>query len=446
MAVQIVVVGAGEVGGNIARSLAEDHDVVVVDRDPERVEALTYSADVLAVEGDGGNLEVLREADVDEADLLIASTDDDEVNIVTCGTAKTVGDPFTVARVKNTQYLDTWRAAAEHAFDVDFMVCTVLLAAQSIVRVIGLPAAQDVDTFADGLVRMAQFEIPVESPVAGQTVQEADRFPALTFVAIVREEGVVIPTGGTTIAAGDDLVVIGDPESVRQFGADISPEEGGPQDVVVVGGSAVGYHTARLLSERGFSPRLVERDPDRARDLAERLPDVTVMESDATDREFLERERIGDADVLVAALESDEQNLLASLLAKQLGTNRTVSVTEAGSYVALFEAVGVDVAINPREATAEEITRFTREQRAENVALIEGDRAEVIEIQIDVDSVLVDRPIRESIQDLPEGVVVGAITRDGTHVTPRGDTVVQVDDHVVVFVRGDVVAETTDLI
>lgn len=439
----IIVVGAGEVGSNIATSLANSHDVVVIDLDQDRVESLTYGHDVLALQGDGANSETLREAGVADADLLIASTDNDEVNIVTCGTAATLGDPFTVARVKNTQYLDTWRTSAERAFDVDFMVSTVLLTAQAIVRVIGLPAAQDVDTFAGGLVRMAQFEVPAESPVAGQTVQEADRFPQLTFVAIVRDEGVVIPGGETPIAAGDDLVVIGDPESVRQFGADIAPEEGGPRDVVVVGGSEVGYHTTRLLADRGFHPRLVEHDPDRARDLAERLPDATVMESDATDREFLEREHVGEADVLVATLERDEQNLLASLLAKRLGTGRTVSVTEAGEYVELFEAVGVDVAINPREATAEEITRFTREQRAENVAIIEGDRAEVLEIEIDVESVLVDRPIRESIADLPDGVVIGAITRNGGYVTPRGDTVVQVDDHVVVFVRGDAVEETT---
>ncbi|MFB6171953.1 MAG: Trk system potassium transporter TrkA [Haloarculaceae archaeon] len=443
---RVVVVGAGEVGSSIAESLVAAHEVVVVDRDRDRVESLTYSLDVLAIAGDGASVDTLRDATIAEADLLIASTDDDETNIVTCGTAATVGDAFSIARVKNTQYLDTWRHAAERAFDVDFMVCTVLLAAQSIVRVIGLPAAQDVDSFADGAVRMAQFEVPPDSPVAGQTVRQADRFESLTFAAIVRGEEIAIPRGETGIEAGDDLVVIGRPESVRQFGAAISPRQGGTRDVVVVGGSEIAYHTARLLEDRDFRPRLIERDPERARVLAERLPETTVMESDATDREFLEREHVGDADVVVAALESDEQNLLASLLAKRLGADRAVAITEAGEYVELFEAVGVDVAVNPREATAEEITRFTREQRAENVALIEGDRAEVLEIEVDGESVLVDRPIRESIHDLPDGVVVGAITRDGAYVTPRGDTVVERDDHVVVFVRGDAVDETTRML
>jgi trk system potassium uptake protein TrkA len=432
--VRVIVVGAGEVGSSIAASLCSSHEVVVVDIDSERVGALTYDIDVLAVQGDGGNLETLREAGIEEADLLIASTDDDETNIVTCGTAKTVSDAFTIARVKNKQYLDTWRGT-EGAFNIDFMVCTVLLAAQTIVRLIGLPAAQDVDAFANGAVRMAQFEIPPESPVANQTVAEADRFPSATFAAIIRGEEIIIPSGDTVIQPDDEVVVIGSPQSVREFGADLSPEDAGPRDIVIVGGSEVGYQVARLLEARDFRPRLIERDPERARALAEDLPRTTVMESDATDRAFLERENVGDADTVVTTLESDEQNLLAGLLAKRLGARRTVTLTETGEYVELFEAVGLDVAVNPREVAAEEITRFTREQRAENVAIIEGDQAEVLELTVDADSALTGRPIQEAVADFPVGTVIGAITRNGDLVTPRGETVIEVGDHVVLFAR-----------
>jgi len=432
--VRVIVVGAGEVGSSIAASLCSSHEVVVVDIDPDRVGDLTYELDVLAIEGDGGDRSTLQEAGIDEADLVIASTDDDETNIVTCGTADTLGDAFTICRVKDTQYLDTWRNA-EGAFGIDFMVCTVLLTAESVVRLIGLPAAQDVDTFSGGAVRMAQFEVPIDSPVANQTVAEADRWDSLTFAAIVRDDEFVIPSGDTVISAEDELVVIGSPECVREFAADLSPRSGGPDDVVIVGGSEVGFQVARLLEQRGFRPRLIERDPDRARQLAEDLPKTTVMESDATDRSFLEREHVGDADVVVTALDNDEKNLLAALLAKRLGAERTVSLTETGAYVELFEAVGVDVAVNPRETVAEEITRFTREQRAENVAIIEDDRAEVLELTITGESSLAGRPIRESVPDLPAGTVIGAITRDGSLVTPRGETVIQTGDHVVLFVN-----------
>jgi len=439
----VIIVGAGEVGSNIAASLADSHEVVVVDVDGDRVESLTYSLDVLAVEGDGASPDTLEETGITDADLLIASTDDDETNIVTCGTAKTVGNPFTIARVRNRKFLNTWQRA-EGALGVDFMVGTTTLTAQSIVRVIGLPAARDVDTFAGGTVQMAEFEIPEGSPVAGQTVQEADRFDSLTFAAILRPDELVIPKGNTQIRAGDEVVVIGSSDSVQTLSAEVAPHAAnGSSDVLVVGGSDIGFQTTRLLGDQGLSPRLVERDHDRALEIAEAIPSATVLEHDATDREFLEREHVADVDVVVAALGNDEKNLLAGLLAKRLGADRAVAVVEDGEYVRLFEEVGIDVAVNPREVTAEEITRFTRERRTENVALIESDRAEVIEIEVGDESVLAGRPIRESAADLPGGVVLGAITRNGTFVVPRGDTVVEVGDHVVVFVDADQVAEAT---
>jgi len=441
--VYVVIVGAGEVGSTIAASLADTHEVAVIDIDGDRVEELIYDIDVLGVEGDGADLDTLTEANVRDADIIIASTDDDETNIVTCGTAMTMTDAFTISRVKSAKFLRTWERA-DRAFGVDHMVATNLLTADTISRVVGMPTAQDVETFADGIVQMAEFEVPEESPIAGQTVTEADRYESLTFAAIIRGDDVIIPTGSTELRPADDVVVIGSPESVHTFAHAVAPGVEGARDVLVVGGSDVGYHTARLLQERGLRPRLIERDHDRARELAELLPGTTVLESDATDREFLEREHVANVDIVVSALDNDEKNLLASLLAKRLGADRAVAVVDAGEYVQLFEAVGVDVAVNPREATAEEITRFTREYQAENVAIIESDRAEVLEIEVDDGSVLADRAIRESVEDLPDGVVIGAITRDGELVIPRGDTIVRRGDHVVVFVDIDVLDAASD--
>jgi trk system potassium uptake protein TrkA len=442
---RVIIVGAGEVGSAIAESLSEAHDVVVIDVDADRVETLTYELDVLALQGDGCSMETLQEADVGEADMLIASTDDDQTNIVTCGTGAVGGDPFTIARVKSPQYLHTWEQD-NRAFGVDFMVCTDLLAARTIVGVIGLPTAQDVDMFADGAVQMAEFEIPPESPVAGQTVQEADRFDSLTFVGIIREDEIIVPSGATTIEAGDDVVVIGSPDSTRGFSSAIAPQENRPSDIVIVGGGEIGFQTARLLEERGFSPRLVEHDAERARWLAEQLPKTTVLESDATDRAFLERENVGSADAVIAALENDQQNLLATLLAKRLGARRAVAIVDTVEFAELFEAVGVDVAVSPREATAEEITRFTRGRHAENVSIVDGDRAEVLEVEIGDDSVFAGRTIRDAAADLPDGVVVGAITRNGEFVVPRGDTVVEVGDHVIVFSESAHLERVTELL
>ncbi|WP_424017983.1 Trk system potassium transporter TrkA [Halorientalis pallida] len=440
---RVIIVGAGQVGSSIAASLAADHDVVVIDTDPARVDELTYSHDVLPIQGDGTDLETLEEAGIADADMLIASTDSDETNIVVCGVSAIVGNPFTIARVKQPQYLRAWEQR-RGAFDVDFMVCTDLLAAKSIVGVIGLPTAQDVDMFADGLVQMTEFEVPADSPVAGQTVAEADRFDSLTFAAIIRGEDVLVPTGETVIEAEDDVIAIGSPESMRAFSTAVAPQADEASDVVIVGGGEIGYQVARLLEEGGYKPRLFERDEDRARWLAENLPKTTVLKGDATDQELLERESVGEADVLVSALDNDQKNLLSTLIAKRMGTGRTVAIVNTGDFTELFEAVGVDVAVSPREATAEEITRFTRARRAENVAIIEGDCAEVIELEVDTDSALVDRPIRESMADLPGGVVIGAITRGNSLIKPRGDTVIERGDHVVVFTDVDALSEVTE--
>src|SRR6056297_696375 len=238
---RVIIVGAGEVGSSIAASLSRSHEVVVVDNDPERVDSLTYSLDVLAIEGDGTSLAPLREADVEDADMVIASTDDDETNLVVCGTAKTVDDPFTIARVKKVDYLDTWERAEQSAFGVDFMVCTNLLTAMDIVRVIGLPAARDVDPFAGGQVMMAEFEVRADSPVANQTVQQADRFDSLTFAAVLRNGDVAIPRGETTMRPDDKVVVIGSPESVQEFAREVAPDEtpSADKELVVIGGSEI---------------------------------------------------------------------------------------------------------------------------------------------------------------------------------------------------------------
>ncbi|SEH41037.1 trk system potassium uptake protein TrkA [Halopenitus malekzadehii] len=444
----VVIIGAGQVGESIAADLQHDHDVVVVESRADRADELTYALDVLTITGDGTDLNTLLEAGIEEADMVLATTDDDETNIVACSTAKAITPAaFTIARIKNTKYLRTWEHD-EGAFGIDLMVCTNLLTAESIVRVVGLPAARDADVFAGGRVQMAEFEIGEGSPIVDQTVEEADRFDSLTFAAILRDGDVEVPRGDSCLLAGDRVVVIGSPHSVQTFARTIAPKESPEEsaEVVVIGGSEIGYHVCRLLEERGLSPRLVEQDHERARTLAENLPETLVMESDATDMGFLEREHVGDADILVSTLDSDEKNLLECLLARRLGVERTVAVIDRTSYVDLFETVGVDVGVSPREVVAEEITRFTQSGAAENVAFIESDKAEVLEVEIGADSALAGKTIRDAMADLPECVVIGAITRDREFIVPRGDTELRAGDHVVVFVETPVVDEVTALL
>jgi len=442
----VVIVGAGEVGTSIAASLASDHEVVVIDVDSDRAEQLKYDLDVLTISGDGTTAAIQAAANVGDADMVIACTDDDRTNLVTCGTARTLGDAFTIARVRSTDYLRTWEGA-QGAFGVDFMVCTDLLTAENIVRIVGLPAAIDVDPFASGLVQMAEFEIAAESPVAGQTVREADRFESLTFVGLFRDGEMILPRGDTAITGGDRAVVIGSPESVQAFATDVAPDAtpDGADEIVIVGGSEIGYQTARLLEERDLKPRLIEQDGERARWLAEELPDTLVMEHDATDTEFLSREHVDEADIVVAALDSDEKNLLVSVLAKRLGVDRVIAVVDSADYVTVFEEIGIDIAVNPRTVTAEEITRFTYDSIAENIAVLENDQAEVLELELTEGCALVGRPIAELVEEIDARFVIGAITRNHALVTPRGDTVLQPGDHVILLADSESVGKIASL-
>ncbi|WP_071932674.1 Trk system potassium transporter TrkA [Halodesulfurarchaeum formicicum] len=435
---RILIVGAGEVGSSIAANLAATHEVVVIEQDPVLVEKLNYSLDVLAVQGDGTDLEVLRDADIDRADMVIAATDSDETNIVISGTAKTVTDTFTIARVKRRQLLTTWEQS-HGAFGVDFMVCSDLVTAEAIYRISAVPHAHDVDEFSNGLVQMVELKVDAGSPVVGKSVREADQYDSMTFAAIFRDGELIVVTGETTIQAGDSIVVIGSPSSVRSFANESATEvDEEIEDVVVIGGSKTGHQTARVFEEHGYRPRLIEKDRDRARYLAEELQQTTVLESDATDVEFLAREHVGEADVVVVCLESDEKNLLVSLLARKLGAKRTVAIVETADYSDLFEAVGVNIAVDPRMETAEEIVRFTREGHTEKVAMLQHDRAEVLEVELDETSPVAGRKLVDVVSDLPDGVVIGAISRDGTLLAPRGETVFQTGDHVIIFVDAEV--------
>lgn len=443
---RVVIIGAGEVGTAIAEDLASDHDVVVIDMNPERTEELKYELDVLTLTGDGTSVNTLETADVGDSDLFIACTDDDRANLVACGTAKTLGDSFTVARTKSIEYLWTWERD-QSAFGVDFLVCSDVLTAEDIVRVIGLPAAIDIDPFAGGLVQMAEFEISADSPVAGQTVAEADRFESLTFAGLFRDDDILIPGGETRIEPNDRAVVIGSPESVQSFALDIAPDTtpDSADEIVIVGGSDIGYHTARLLEDRGLHPTLIEEDEKRARYLAEELPKTLVMQHDATDSQFLIREHIDEADVLLAAMESDERDLLIATLAKRLGVDRVIAIVDNLEYVDLFEEIGIDVAINPREVTAEEIIRFSFDNVAENLAVLEHDQAEVLEFELEEDSDLVGRPLQELDAEIEFPFVIGAVTRDRSFISPRGGTVLEPGDHIVVFVETEYVSDLTHL-
>jgi trk system potassium uptake protein TrkA len=443
---KVVVIGVGQVGRSVAHALAEEHEVIAVDKDPDRLEKIRAETDVLTYEGNGAKLEVLKTAEIQDADLVIGSTSDDRSNILICSTARALNkDAFTIARVAETEYLATWSQLQE-AFNVDYMVGADHLTARNIVEVVGLPTARNVERFGQGRVVMAEFTIPEKSPVAEKTVQALQLSEGVNLVAVFDDEHMELVRGTTRLQPGTRLLVIGQPSQVEQFAGTLTPKSRVRQarQIMILGGGEIGYQTARMLEQRGLQPRLVEKDPDRAQALAQELPDTLVLQNDATDPKFLRREGVADTDLVVSALTPDERNLLTSVLSLDLGAKQVLSVVHRDVYESVFTRSGIDTTVNPRREVIEEILRHTRVRGIEKITFVERDRGEVVEVELTAENSIVGRPIEEAVEAMPHNFVLGAVIRDGEVLIPRGKTVLEPQDHLVMFVETDVSAEVLE--
>jgi trk system potassium uptake protein TrkA len=449
----VLIIGAGQVGRSVAQALAEKHEVTVVDKDPDRLEQVRSTSDVSTVEGNGVRLSVLKSADVETANLVIGSTGDERINILICSTANALnGTAQTIARVSDTEYMATWSQLRD-AFKVDTVVGANYLTARSIVDIVGLPMAQDVEFFASGRVQMAEFNVPSNGPLTGRLVEELNTSDLVNLLAIFEpmqngQEEVEIVRGKTRLSADSRLLAVGKPDQLMRFAERLAPESRTHKTnrVMIFGGGEVGYQTARMLEDRDIKPRLVEKDPERAQFLARSLRGTLVFEDDALNPDFLRQEGVPDADLIVSTLTPDERGLLATVQAKDLGAKKTVSVVRNGLYQFVFEGAGTDVTVSPKQEVIEEILRYTRERRVEKITFFEHDQGEVVEVELNADSTLVARPLEKAMREMPNRMVVGAVVRDGSVLIPRGKTILKEGDHLVLFIDREVSDQVLELI
>jgi trk system potassium uptake protein TrkA len=427
---RIVIVGAGQVGSTVVEALHAEHDLSVIDVARERLEALAYRFDVRTIEANGASRKALQDAGVEKADLFIACTSRDEVNLVACTFARVEAPKATtVIRTSNVEYIQLWRAGR---LDVDFAVSSELETAHAVSRSIGMPAARQTDVFARGQVQIVEFDVPegADSTVVGRSLREARIPDDSRVLGIIRGEAVTLPRGGEVIEEGDRIVVIGSPEAARAWATLLAPGAGTVEDVVVYGGGQMGTAIARMLITQRIGVRLIEPDKDRAREVAEELPGCRVYNTSGVDPDFLERERIGQAQAGVFAMKEDAKNHYAATLARVHGVPFTIAVVHDTISTQVYEHSGVDVTINPRGVTAEEIVRFAHDPRTQQVTMLEGDRYEVLDITTQPASEYVGLRFR----DMPiRGAMIGAIVRDGTAVFPRSNDVLEAGDRVIVF-------------
>ena len=435
---KIFVIGAGQVGATIVEALHAEHALIVLDLDGSRLAPLSYRYEVLAVEGNGASRRVLQDAGIADADLVIACTSRDEPNLIAAMLARKLAPRAkTIVRTTNVEYLEVWR---ERQLDVDFIVSSELETAHAVTRTIGVPAARQTDVFAEGQVQIVEFDVPdsVSADVAGKPLRDA-RIPRDSKVAsIIRGGELMLPVGSESIEVGDRIVVIGSPRSALEWSGLMARGQQRVRDVVIFGAGRAGIAVARMLADQGIGVRLVEASQERAREVAAELPVARVYHATGLDPDFLERERIGEAQAAVFAMREDAKNLYAAILAKLHGVGFTIAIVHETVSMQVLEQAGVDVAINPRLLTAEEIVRFAHDPRTQQVAMLEGDRYEILDITCRAESALVGKQFR----DLPlTGALIGAVVRDGKAIFPHGDDVLLAGDRAILFTESKRVAE-----
>jgi trk system potassium uptake protein len=431
---RIIVLGAGHVGRAVVDALHAEHDITVIDIDEQRLTLLADRYDVRTVEGNGTTKRTMREARIEDADLLIACSPREEANLVSAMLArKLCKTARVIVRTSSVEYLDAWR---EREIDVDFMVSSELETANAISGHIGIPAARQTDVFADGKVQIVEFDVPrdaVHGPVIGRELREADIPDDSKVVAIIRGDRLMLPRGAERIAPGDKIVIIAAPASARAWSRLIA--RGAQEvvdDLVIFGAGQMGSTIARVLLHRGVRIRLVDSSHERASEAAEALPEARVFCAHAFDPEFFERERIGNASAAVFCLNDDAKNLYAAVLARVHGVRLTIALAHDPFAVAIYEQGGVDVAINPRQVIAEEFVRFAHDPRIRQIAMLEGDRFEILDLAVREESELANRRF----DDLPQtGSVIGAIIRNGRVLFPHGSDELLAGDRVIIFVE-----------
>ncbi|WP_290623335.1 MULTISPECIES: Trk system potassium transporter TrkA [unclassified Archaeoglobus] len=433
---RIVIAGAGEVGYSLAMSLASNHDVIVIEKDYSRYERVS-ELDVVTIQGNAANSKILKEAEVEKADVFLAVTGNDEANLLSGLAAKKVGAKNVIVRVENPEYVEK-PIVRDHPLGFDVILCPQLALAHEAARLIGIPGAIEIVTFSGGRVEMIELQVMKNSRADGTKIRDLNLPPNVIITSVYRNGEIEIPRGDTVLRAGDRVAVVGRTEDIEALKGVFGPPV--TRRVVIFGAGTIGSYIARILGKGRMSVKLIESSMEKCESLSAELENVKIVCGDATDLEFLVEEEVGKSDAVVATTESDEKNLLISLLSKNLGARTAIAKVEKREYVKLFEAVGVDVALNPRSVTYHEVNKLLRRMQIETVAEIEG--TAVIEVVVK-NPKLVGKSFKEL--DLPEDAIIGTVVRREECLIPRGDTRLELNDRLLVFARWDEIEKIEEI-
>ncbi len=443
---QVIICGAGQVGFNIARYLAsEDADITIIDQSPELIRKIVDSLDVKGLVGFASHPDVLEQAGARDADMVIAVTYADEVNMVACQICHSLFDvPTKIARVRHQSYLaPLWSDlfSRDH-MPIDVIISPEIEVARAIGRRLQIPGAFDVIPLADGKVSLIGVHCTEECPILNTPLRQlTDLFPDLhiVIVGISRGDRGFVPSPDDDLQPGDNVYFVAETDHLNRAMTVFGHEEKEAHRVVIVGGGNIGLYLAKMVEENHPHVRLkiIEVDRKRAELVAQTLEETTVIHGNALDTDILEETNVAQAEVLIAVSNDDEVNILSSLLAKRFGCKRVVTLINKTSYAPLIGTLGIDTVVSPRVITVSTILQHVRRGRIRSVHTLSEGFGELIEAEAMETSSLVGVPIRDA--KLPAGVLVAALVRDGSIIIPRGGTVVRAGDLVVIFASTEAV-------
>ncbi|OPL09407.1 MAG: potassium transporter TrkA [delta proteobacterium ML8_F1] len=430
---KVIIVGAGKLGNKLAQALDKsDIAVTLVDTNPKVIERVNDHLDVLTANGNGLEIEILKELNIASYDLLIAATGSDETNTIICTLAKKNGCQMTIARIRNPEYRDQLDFFKTD-MGIDHIVNPDHETAREIARYLLKSYNFYSGDFAKGKVQMVDFNVNHLKDFVGRKITEIDHMEEVLITAILRDGEIMIPDGSTEIKPDDLIYVIGEADNIYRLGENlkIHIEKKQIKRVMILGGGKIGYYLAKILAEADIKVTIIEQKIERCDYLSEKLEGVLVIHGDGTDINLLEEEDLLAMDAFIGATDLDEQNILMSLMAKQAGINKVIAKISRPSYNHIIDKLGIDMAINPVNITASDILKFIRGGKVVSVSLLLGDKAEVTEILISENVSAVGKKIMDL--GLPKGIIIGAIVRDNEVIIPNGHTEIHTQDRLIIF-------------
>ncbi len=438
----IIIVGAGEVGYQIAKFLAEEGiDVVVIDQDREKLKRISEELDVAIIEGGGGDPSVLKEAEAEKADILLAVTNSDETNMIACLLGKAMFNiPRKIARIRNPDYFFNNNLLSRENLDIDPAINPELEVARAITRLLEIPFATEVEDFEEGIVRVIGFKIDSKNHLIGKKLQDIKEQIGKNFIIgiIERDDKVIIPTGRDIIKEGDIIYLPMRKNDISDIAESLKVSTKPSRKIMIAGGGRIGYYIASMVEGKA-DVKIIEKDPERCKFLSRFLGRTLILHGDCADQKLLIDENIKDMDVFVAVTNNEELNIMSALLARKLGVKKSIIIVNRTDYIPLAHSLGLQAVLSPRLITASSILRYVRRGDILSLTAIAEDRAEIIESRVSDTSALKDKLLKDA--TLPKNTLIGMIIRDDQMIVPSGSDTIKKGDKLIIFTLRESIKE-----